>query len=221
MVYQEVMCNKVYVKNLIIKILIAISLFACGQNSSSDNKEGSNKQFSENVKNSSENRISKFISDGYSVLDTVSGNLNLDKYNDLILILKKNDEEKTSDIIDNPEKRPLLILIGQDNGGYQLVAKSNSTVYCFDCGGMMGDPYQGVTIKNGYFSVEHYGGSAWRWSRIITYKFSKADNHWFLHRDGRESFHVSEPEKSESNMRTKKDFGKVKFEDFDIFEEKQ
>lgn len=198
-----------------------MSILACSQSGNSDIKESSNEEFSENIKNPSENRISKFFSDDYSVLDSVSGNLNLDKHNDLILILKKKNEEKTSDVIDNPEKRPLLILIGKDNGGYELAAKSNSTVYCFDCGGMMGDPYQGITIKNGYFSVEHYGGSAWRWSRIVTYKYYKADNHWFLHRDGGESFHASEPEKSESNMRTKKDFGKVKFEDFDIFKDEE
>ena len=208
-------------KNLIIKILIALSLFACGKNPKSDNPDDSKKEFRENVKKPSDNQISKFIPNDYAVLDSVSGDLNLDNYSDLILILKKLDEEKTSNVIENPAKRPLLILIGKDNGGYELVAKSNTTVYCFDCGGMMGDPYQGVTIKNGYFSVEHYGGSAWRWSRIITYKYSKADNHWFLHRDGGESFHASEPEKSESNMRTKKDFGKVKFEDFDIFEDKE
>jgi hypothetical protein len=215
------MCNKVNMKNSIIKILIAVSLFACGQNPSSANQDDSKKEFSKNVKKPSHNQISKFIPDSYEVLDSISGDLNLDNYTDLILILKKHDEENTSDVIENPEKRPLLILIGKDNGGYELAAKSNTTVYCYNCGGMMGDPYQGVTINNGYFSVEHYGGSAWRWSRIITYKFSKSDNHWFLHRDGGESFHVSEPEKSESNMRTKKDFGKIKFEDFDIFEDKE
>lgn len=209
------------VRNLIIKTFIAISLFACGQNRNSNDQVENNKEFIESIKKTPVNRISKFISEGYSVLDSISGDLNLDTYNDLILILKKNDEEKTSDVIDNPEKRPLLILIGQNNGDYELAAKSNSTVYCFDCGGMMGDPYQGVTIKNGYFSVEHYGGSAWRWSRIITYKYSKSDNHWFLHRDGGESFHTSEPKKSELNMRTKKDFGNVKFEDFDIYEDKE
>ena len=141
--------------------------------------------------------------------------MNLDKYEDLILVLE------SSDIINNPEdeERLLLILIGEKNGTYKLAAKSNKTVYCSDCGGMMGDPFQGITIKNGYFSIEHYGGSAWRWTKIITYKFSKADNHWFLHRDGGEFFHAAEPEKSKSNMRTKKDFGNVRFEEFDIFKE--
>ena len=54
------------------------------------------------------------------VLDTVSGNLNLDNYNDMILVLKKIEEEKSSDVAENAEKRPLLILIGEPNNKYIL-----------------------------------------------------------------------------------------------------
>jgi len=161
----------------------------------------------------------EFLPTNYSVLDTVSGDLNLDGINDYILVLKKNGEDTLSNVIDNPEKRPLLILLRDKNNKLKLVRRNDNTVYCIDCGGMMGDPFMGITIKNGYFSVEHYGGSAWRWTRIITYKYSKQDNEWFLHKDGSESFHASEPEKVESNIKTIKDFGNVKFEEFDIYKE--
>ncbi len=204
-------------KNLIIISLIITCLYACGQNNLAKQDE----QLDASTTKSYIDPIAKFIPDAYSLLDSASGDLNLDEYKDLIIILKKNNEEQSSDVIDNPERRPLLILTGQGDGKYKLAAKSNSTVYCYDCGGMMGDPYEGITIKNGYFSVEHYGGSAWRWSRIITYKFSKTDNHWFLHRDGGESFHASKPEQSKSNMRTVEHFGKVKFENFDIYEKSE
>ncbi|WP_133943908.1 hypothetical protein [Epilithonimonas xixisoli] len=165
------------------------------------------------------NELLEFVPKNYSVLDTVSGDLNLDEINDYILVLKKNDEDTLSDVIDNPERRPLLILLRNKDNKLQLARKNNNTVYCIDCGGMMGDPFMGVTIKNGYFSVEHYGGSAWRWTRIITYKYSKQDNEWFLHKDGSESFHATEPEKVESKIKTTKDFGRVKFETFDIYRE--
>lgn len=158
-----------------------------------------------------------YVPQGYAILDSVSGNLNLDSIDDLILVLKKENEEESFDVSDSTEKRPLLILVGLEDGKYRLAAKSNNTVYCYDCGGMMGDPYQQVVIKNGYFSVEHYGGSAWRWTKIVTYKYSKEDEHWFLHRDGGESYHTADPEKVEKTMRTKEDFGKVRFEDFDIY----
>jgi len=172
------------------------------------------------VKHLAEN-IKDFVPENYMVLDTVSGDLNLDDYNDMIMVLKKNDEEKTSDVIDNPEKRPLLILIGELNNKYKLAERNDNSVYCVDCGGMMGDPYMRTVIKKGYFSVEHYGGSGSRWSRITTYKYSKEKNNWFLHKDGGENFNVSDLDKIEKWIRTTKDFGIVPFKDFNIYKEEK
>lgn len=163
--------------------------------------------------------LASFIPEGYTALDTTSGDLNLDQYPDMVLVLKKNGEENTSDVTEHPEKRPLLILLGQSDQSYKLASKSDNAVYCIDCGGMMGDPFMGVVIKKGYFSVEHYGGSSWRWTRIITFKYSPADEYWYLHKDGSESFNAGEPEKVTTTISTTKDFGKVKWDEFDIYKE--
>ena len=162
--------------------------------------------------------ITQFVPEGFAVLDTTSGDLNLDQYTDMILVLRKNGEDSTSSVSEHPEKRPLLILTGQSDNSYKLAASNNNAVYCIDCGGMMGDPFMGIVIKNGYFSVEHYGGSGWRWTRTITFKYSGDDNHWYLHKDGGDSFQVTDPEKVTTKVRTTKDFGKVLFEQFDIYE---
>lgn len=77
-------------------------------------------------------------------------------------MLKEDNEEETSIIDEDPVKRPLYILTGQSDQSYKLAAKNDNVVYCVNCGGIMGDPFSGIAIKNGYFSVEHYGGSAWR-----------------------------------------------------------
>jgi hypothetical protein len=158
--------------------------------------------------------LSEFLPKNYSILDTASGDLNLDQIQDYILVLSRNGEDTLSSVVEHHEKRPLLILLGDQSNKLQLARRNDNTVYCFDCGGVMGDPYVGITIKNGYFSVEHYGGSAWRWTRIITYKYSKQDKEWFLHKDGSESFHALEPDKVESKIKTIKDFGKITFEQF-------
>jgi hypothetical protein len=155
----------------------------------------------------------------YTILDTILGDLNLDSYADIIMLLKKDGEETTSDVIDNPEKRPLLILLGQADNTYKLAARNDNVVLCVDCGGMMGDPYQQVVIKNGYFSIEHYGGSAWRWTRIVTFKYSPVDDYWYLYKDGGDSFHASDPENMTTKVKTTKDFGKVPFDKFDIYKE--
>jgi hypothetical protein len=163
--------------------------------------------------------VNSFIPEGYSMLNCTAGDLNLDSLEDRVLVLKKNGEDSTSDVVDHPEKRPLLLLIREPGKTFKLAARSNNAVLCVDCGGMMGDPFQGITIKKGYFSVEHYGGSAWRWSRVITFKYSKEENNWLLHKDGHLSYHNSDPDKTEEKIYTTKDFGKVQFADFDVYKD--
>ena len=156
---------------------------------------------------------------GYSILDTTSGDLNRDSFKDLIVIYIKDTEEKTSDVIDNPVYRPLLIYIGQSNGTLKMTAKNEKAVLCYDCGGVMGDPFSQVVIKNGYFTVEHYGGSSWRWTRFVTFKYSTSDSNWYLHRDGGDSFHASDPKNVTTHVKTSKDFGVIPFDKFDIYKE--
>lgn len=165
--------------------------------------------------------LKEFVPPGYSFLGGEKGNLNLDKYSDIVLVLKKENEKETSDVVDHPEKRPLLILLGQSDKTYKLASRNDNTVYCVDCGGVFGDPFNGITITNGNFSINHYGGSSWRWTRVITYKYSPADKNWYLFRDGSDSFHASNPNKVETKILTAKNFGKVSFEKFDIYKEEK
>lgn len=163
--------------------------------------------------------ISQFVPAGYVTLSATRGNLNLDAIEDVVLIVKKPNEAKTSDVNDHPEKRPLLILIGQAGGTYRLAGRNDNTVYCVDCGGAMGDPLTGVAIKNGYFSVEHYGGSSQRWGRIITYRYNPAEKTWLLNRDGSFTFSATDPNRQTTKAKTSKDFGRVPFSAFDIYKE--
>nr|WP_213491027.1 hypothetical protein [Mucilaginibacter sp. Bleaf8] len=163
--------------------------------------------------------VKSFIPEGYEVLNFTKGDLNRDTHPDAIMVLYKKGEKKTSDVTSHPEKRPLLVLTGQADKSYKLAARSNNAVYCIDCGGAMGDPFTGITIKNGYFSVEHYGGAAGRWTRIITFKYSPADQKWLLHKDGHEYFDATEPDKVQTKVRTVKNFGRVLFENFDIYKD--
>ncbi|WP_224994305.1 hypothetical protein [Cesiribacter sp. SM1] len=163
----------------------------------------------------SQHELSPFFLEGHEVLDIQKGDINNDRLDDVILIQKATDEVETSDVIDHPTPRPLMLLLRQPNGELQLAARNDYIVLCVDCGGMMGDPYQGTTIKNNYFSVEHYGGSAWRWSRIITFKYQSDSQHWYLHKDGGVSFHAANPDSTmEESVKTVKDFGVIRFEDY-------
>jgi hypothetical protein len=158
------------------------------------------------AQSNSSKKFSNFIPHGYSILDTASGDLDKDGFRDMVLILKVNDESKSGDTT-----RPLLLLSGDGKGSYRLLARNDSVVLCKECGGAFGDPYQGLTVKNGYFSIEHYGGSSWKWTRIITFKYDTLSKQFKLHRDAGVSFHASDPNKTTTTLTNKQDFGKLSF----------
>ncbi len=162
--------------------------------------------------------LQSFIFDGHEILDYAEGDINADGRKDVVLILKARDEAERSDVIEHPTPRPLFLLTREADNSLRLAAYNDQTVLCYDCGGMFGDPYHGITIKGNYFSIEHYGGSAWRWTRIVTFKYNPQQNAWFLHKDGGEHFHSADPnETMTEKVRTVKDFGVVRFWDFSVY----
>ena len=147
-----------------------------------------------------------FIPAKYSLLDSASGDWNKDGYSDMVLILKSDSEEMAPDTT-----RPLLLLAGTAAGGYTLLARNDSVVLCKGCGGVFGDPYAGVAVKNGFFSIEHYGGSNWRWTRIITFRFDAKSKVFRLHRDAGVSYHTFDPDKTTDIISNKSHYGKLLF----------
>lgn len=162
--------------------------------------------------------IEKFAPVGYSILFTKTGDLNRDAYTDLVVVYKKDNEDTTLPNDDIPLYRPLVLYTGKKDGILRLAAHNDKIVLCYHCGGVMGDPFIQITIKNGEFTIEHYGGSSWRWTRDLTFQYSKKDSAWFLYKDTRESFHSSDPDNGTTLTKTVKDFGIVRFEAFDIYE---
>ena len=157
-------------------------------------------------------KILKFIPKGYALIDTVMGDLNLDKFQDIILVLKTIGEDTAFDATEY--KRPLLLLLGQADETFQLAARNDNVVYCYQCGGAFGDPYDGVTIKKGAFAVYHFGGTNDRWSNEITFKYSKVDSTWYLFKIVDKGWNVFHLDKIDSMVKTKKDFGTVSFEKY-------
>ncbi len=136
-------------------------------------------------------RIQSQLPSGYTVLAIGEGDLNRDPYPDILVVLKHRSEDKGAE----EAPRPVLVFINQRNRGYRLAARGDSAVMCKGCGGAMGDPFTGIAIKRGYFTLEHYGGSSWRWTHFITFKYNRARKNWFLHKEGGDSFHIGNPKK--------------------------
>jgi hypothetical protein len=83
--------------------------------------------------------ISRFIPKGYALLDTAMGDLNLDNYKDIILVLKTIGEDTALDATEY--KRPLLLLLGHVDKNFTVVARNDNIVRCHQCGGVFGEPY--------------------------------------------------------------------------------
>lgn len=169
------------------------------------------------LKSGTQSEIEKYTLPGYAVLYSTNGDLNRDSYTDMVFVYKKNNEDAEIPNDELPLYRPLVLYIGQKGGTFRLAAQSTKAVLCYHCGGVMGDPFSQITIKNGEFTIEHYGGSSWRWTRALTFKYSKKDSTWFLHKDTSESFHSADPDNGTMTTKTVKDFGIVRFEAFDIY----
>ena len=162
--------------------------------------------------------LNEIIPVGFEIRDSVSGNLNDDKYQDMILVLKRIGEDSLSLTSDFAIKREALILYG-DEQGYTVIARNMNVVSCCTCGGVLGDPYVGVTIENQTFSVSHYGGGVWRWGRVSTFGKNTTGT-WVLITDENETFNaVNQIETTENTVTTPKEFGIITFQQYDFDKE--
>ena len=151
--------------------------------------------------------LTYYIPNNYTILDSLSRDINNDKIKDLVLILKHNQEEDNFDTT-----RPLLLLEGNNQGLYRLMAKNDNVVLCKECGGVYGDPFEGISIENRGFTLDFRGGSRWRWTRHISFKFDKISSRFILYKDIGIDYDGANPEgKIDKKKYNKKDFGRLPF----------
>jgi hypothetical protein len=60
----------------------------------------------------------------------------------------------------------------------KLAFESNDTALCKTCGGVKGDPFQGIEWNGQTLSVSNWGGSRYTWDE--TWKIAKKHNQWKL-----------------------------------------
>lgn len=132
-----------------------------------------------------------FIPKGYESLDYITGDLNGDKKADAILILKQPGE----DSLDMDEThRPFILLIRQSDGKLKQVIRNDSVIMCRHCGGVFGDPYEGIQIYPSGFNITFYGGSSWRWTYHYEFVYKPVKKNWYLIKETQSSFQSGDPE---------------------------
>lgn len=241
------MCNPAWLTKMIrlLQVIFLMTFVSCGQNlrdnkslkqndapviMTENNLQDSNFRhprekhltFNEGI-DSLPKVLKSFLPRGYSAINVSSGDANLDGYSDRILVARKITEEFTSNYAENkPDKRILLLLLGQSDGSYKLALKNENAVYCIDCGGwLLGDPFICTKIKSGYFSIEHGIAGGQHWQQTTTFKFDKEKGIWFLYKDHFINYKLSENAdslvKETDRLNSMENFGKVAFDKFDIY----
>lgn len=152
---------------------------------------------------------------GYEIMDSVSGDVNSDNLTDYILVLQKNDEDSLS-VLGESVKRPMIILTGSTSGSLVLAGRNDEIAFCKTCGGVYGDPYNGMDILSGNFSVSNYGGSNQRWSKITLFRHSKLAQKFLFIKETNEDFDVLKPDKI--TTRIKNGDGKTDFINYSPFD---
>jgi hypothetical protein len=127
-------------------------------------------------------KFAAFIPDSLIVIDTATSDFNSDGLRDVAVVLAYNTNPEQ----DGGFNRQLLVL-QQTKTGYSVSAKCNAAILCQGCGGVFGDPYAGITFKKNVLTINHYGGSSWRWASNYTFRFQNirwemigmtADSYW-------------------------------------------
>src|SRR6185436_6985273 len=120
-----------------------------------------------------------FVESGTKAIALEKADLNGDGAEDFVLVLEKEKPAKDAD--DFPiGQRPLLILLRGADGKLSSAKRTERVIMCSQCGGVFGDPCDGIIAKRNTFSVEHYGGSAERWKFSYQFNYSRADKTWQL-----------------------------------------
>lgn len=106
--------------------------------------------------------LTSFIPSGYSVKDQIKGDVNIDDYEDIVLVLDPVEQDLES------ITRVLLILLGREDG-YTVSVVTDQAMLNYDDGGVFGDPYDSIELVDHKLTVNFYGGSNYRWAYGYTY----------------------------------------------------
>jgi len=116
----------------------------------------------ETVRQAMTKKFSKFIPNGAVIFDTACSDFNKDGLTDMLLVT-------TSEAATNDTRG--LIILQNSIAGFIVSAKCANAVFCEACGGIFGDPYAGISFTKNVLTINHYGGSAWRWTSNFTFRF--------------------------------------------------
>lgn len=115
--------------------------------------------------------ISQENKEHYSKITEIEGDLNNDGIPEKVIVYNTNDSTEFGFIRE-------IQIFKLEASTWVLWTKSSNAILKSQEGGMMGDPFESISIKKGVLVIQHVGGSSWKWS--ITDKYRYENNEFKL-----------------------------------------
>jgi len=162
--------------------------------------------------------------ENYTVQGYQVGDINRDKIEDIVLVIERQCTEEDNKIIE-AQCRKVVFLVNKgfrtEVPRFRIAATNDKMIDCSYCGGGgVGNPHQGITIKNGYISFESLYGACYKTFTVTTFKYESLKKDWFLHKIGIESYSCRPEDNEEdeinvtTDISTKDNFGIIRFSDY-------
>ncbi len=156
--------------------------------------------------------------EGYQLESFTTGDINEDNRPDFIAIFQEAQARDTTTYEPRGFRfRRVALILNQGWPQLRLAATNDNVIDCIGCAHMaIFDAYRGTTIKGPYFSFESTDGGCTRTMDVLTFRYSKTQKNWFLHKAGRDTYDCSGEEEWSHEEKTRRDFGRIAFEKFEF-----
>jgi hypothetical protein len=156
--------------------------------------------------------LSAFLPPGTSLGLTARGDIDGDGDEDAVIVLDGGEGDAAR------QPRPLLLLRRDADGRLQRAIESPRAISCRRCGGMIGDPLQGIRIAPGALTLRFEGGSREMWSSEFEFTPAPGGDAWQLAGVTHRGFDRADGGKSAERKLSPEEIGDVSLASFDASE---
>ena len=115
--------------------------------------------------------IKNFTPKYWELKEIAYGNLDEDENEEAVAVYEMPN-------IDREDAEQILAIYKKQNGKWKIIHQTSSPILSSQSGGMMGNPFSGISIAKKSIVIDHFGGSRDKWEYTHRYRFQNGD--WYL-----------------------------------------